>query len=96
MLYDAALATTLQAFGLSREGAGFCFGLAGYGEVIWVARHDGGGFPVTDRFISLRRTGGTWEDKTGDWIAVFGSWLGFTPGQAMPNVATISIVVPPP
>ena len=95
MLYDTALATPVQAFGANRQGAGFCFGIAGYGEVIWLARHDDAGFPISDRFISLRRTGGTWEDKTGDWIAVFGSWLGFVAGHSMPTPATISIIAPP-
>jgi hypothetical protein len=92
MLYDAPLATTLLAFGADRLGAGFCFGLAGYGEVIWLAGTSGGGFPISSRFISLRRTGGSWEDKTGNWVAVFGSWTGLLAGHIMPDVATIAII----
>jgi len=92
----APLATPLSAFGADRWGACSCFGLAGYGEVIWLSHLDTftGGPPV-DRFISLRRTGGTWEDKTGDWVASIGAWTGYAAGLIYPDVTTISIVAPP-
>ena len=96
MIGDTPLATPLAAFGADRAGGGFCIGLAGYGEVIWLASFETVGFgPPTSRFISLRTTGGVWSDKTGDWQAAIGPWLGFTVGYICPDVATISIVAPP-
>ena len=58
-----ALADPATAFGAARSGGGYCFGLAGYGEMIWIASNVG----ATDYFIAMRETGGIWNDKTGDF-----------------------------
>ena len=67
-----ALADPAVAFDAARSGAGYCFGLAGYGEIIWLASNAG----VTTNFIAMRTTGGVWEDKTGDFNTAIGAWAG--------------------
>ena len=59
-------------FGVGIAGAGYCIGLAGYGEVIWIAADAG----LTANFIYLRDNGGGWTDKTGDFNTAIGAWAG--------------------
>jgi hypothetical protein len=81
------LATSLAAFGADRSGGGLCLGLAGYGEIIWVARD----VAVSERFISMRDTGGAWSDKTGNWVAAIGAWPGQAGGTSMPTPLTRAV-----
>jgi hypothetical protein len=81
-----AVASPLAAFGAARTGAGFCFGLAGYGEIIWLAAD----YLATSNFIAMRDTDGVWIDKTGDFNTAIGAWGGTT-GGITPMPMTISV-----
>ena len=67
-----ALADPIAVFGAGITGAGYCLGLAGYGEVIWLAANGA----MTSNFIFMRTTGGVWENKTGDYNTSIGAWGG--------------------